>query len=107
MLEEILSENFVRAEAASAQPLFSTDSDYGALSAQYRSLVQSWSKLSPQEQEQFGTQKKYLAHHNAPNLNDPALTPSKHFMLVRNEVEKRVKETLNIAWIADGSAAEA
>lgn len=92
MIDRILDDD-VQIIDAENQPVFDNSFDYDAEQSKHAARVEEWKRLTDEERGRFdaGLQ-NYLSANGVRDLRDPDLLPSKHWAILRKEVEARGRE---------------
>ena len=97
-IERILSDDFeVQSDKLQQQPLFDPATDYDKIVLRHREKVDEWRALADEKKREYGGNiNRYLEDNSVMNPKDKSLTQAKNYSLMKNEVEKRRAEEINI-----------
>jgi len=95
MLKEITSDIFEIQKVENSKQFFNTEIDYDDYRKQQNELTKKWNTLEKSEQEQYKDIKKYFKR-NLPDHKDDELNRARHYSLLKNEVNKRLTEQIQI-----------
>ncbi len=100
MLKEIISDNFEIQQISNSKQFYNTDIDFDKYKDQINELNKKWSELSKEEQQAYDSKIKTYFKRNLPEYSEDELNRARHYSLLRNEVNKRIKEQLQISLLS-------
>jgi hypothetical protein len=96
MLKEITTDNFQIQKISNSKQFYNTDIDYDQYNKQKNELGNKWPKLAPAEQQKYDNKIKTYFKKNLPEYSDDEINRARHYSLLKNEVNKRITEQLQI-----------
>ena len=95
MLKEITTDKIEIQDIQNSKQFYNTEVDFDAYKKHKDELEKEWNALGKENQKEFGTIKKFFQD-KLPPYSDEELNRARHYSLLKNEVDKRISEQINI-----------